>query len=135
VPECQFSLPYVVATAAYDKEIFLDSYTPQARARQNVRDLMTRISAREDPSLPPHAARVNITLKDGKKYSKEYMYVKGHPKDPLTEQELINKFRRCVPYSAYELTDGAVDSMIKAILSLDEVDNVVSALLLPLTPV
>ena len=134
VPECQFSLPYVVATAAYDKEVFLNSYTSQAMARQDVRDLMTRISVREEPSLPPFAARVNTTLKDGRKYSKEYIFVKGHPKNPFTEQELVNKFKKCVPYSAYELSDGVVDSVIKALLSLEEVDDVVSALLLPLTP-
>lgn len=28
VPECQFSLPYTVAKAAYDKSISLDPYTP-----------------------------------------------------------------------------------------------------------
>lgn len=52
VIECQFSLPYLMATAAYDKHIFLDSYTPEAMERQNVRALMTKISAKEDPSLP-----------------------------------------------------------------------------------
>ena len=48
IPEGQFSLPYVAATAAYDGNVLLDSYTPQARTRQDVQDLMTRISARED---------------------------------------------------------------------------------------
>ena len=134
VPECQFSLPYTVATAAYDKEVFLDSYTPQARARQGVRELMARISAKEEPGLPPYAARINTTLKDGRKYSKEYICVKGHPKNPFTEQELIDKFKKCVPYSAYKLSDKVVDSIIKALLNLEEIDDVVSALLLPLTP-
>lgn len=134
VPDCQFSLPYTVATAAYNKDVFLNSYTPQAMARQDVRELMTRISAKKEPSLPPFAARVNTTLKDGRKYSKEYVYIKGHPKSPFTEQELIDKFKRCVPYSAYKLSDAVVDSVIKALLSLERVDDVVSALLLPLTP-
>ena len=134
VAECQFSLPYAVATAAYDKEVFLSSYTPQARTRQDVRDLMTRISAREDSSLPAWAARINTTLKNGRRYSKEYIFVKGHPKNPFTEQELIDKFKKCVPYSAYKLSDGVVDSVIKALLGLEKVDNVISALLLPLTP-
>ena len=121
-------------TAAYDKEVFLSSYTPQARARKAVRDLMIRISAKEDPSLPVWAARVNTTLNDGRKYSKEYICVKGHPQNPFTEQELIDKFKKCVPYSAYKLSDRVVDSLIKTLLSLEKVDDVVSALLLPLTP-
>lgn len=134
VPECQFSLPYVVATAAYDNDIFLDSYTPEAMARKDVRNLMTRISAREDPSLPPFAARINTTLKNGRRYSKECIHIKGHPKNPFTEQELIDKFKKCVPYSAYKLSDSVVDSVIKALLNLQEVDDVVKSVILPLTP-
>jgi 2-methylcitrate dehydratase PrpD len=134
VAECQFSLPYAVATAAYNKTVFLDSYTPQAMARQNVRDLMPRLSAKEDPSLPQFTVRLRTTLKDGRKCSKEYAYVKGHPQNPFTEQDLIEKFKKCVPYSAYKLSDEAVDSLIKALLSLETVNDVVDALLLPLTP-
>ncbi len=134
IPECQFSLPYAVAIAAYDKDVFLESYTSQARARQDVRALMTRISARVDANLPVFAARVNTTLKNGSKYSKEYSYVKGHPKNPFTEQELIDKFKKCVPYSAYKLSDDVVDSVIEALLNLEKVDDVVSTLLTPLTP-
>ncbi|MFC1929187.1 MmgE/PrpD family protein, partial [Chloroflexota bacterium] len=65
VHDCQFSLPYTVATAACSGDVFLDSYTPQARARKDVRDLMTRISIRGDTSLSKGEARVNTTLKDG----------------------------------------------------------------------
>jgi len=133
VPECQFSLPYTVATAVYDKDVFLNSYTPQAIVRPDVRDLMTRISAKEDSDLPPFAARVNTTLKDGKKYSKECIYVKGHPQNPFTEQELIAKFKKCVPYSAHKLSDPVVDSVTKALLNLENLDDVVGALILPLT--
>jgi 2-methylcitrate dehydratase PrpD len=133
-PECQFSLPYTLATAAITQDVFLTSYTPQAMAREDVRKLMTRISAREAPDLPAFAARLNTTLKNGEQYSDEYLEVKGTPQNPLTEQELIEKFRKCVPYSAYKLTPMAVDSIIKGLMNLEEVDDIVSTLLLPLTP-
>lgn len=134
VGDCQFSLPYTVATAAYDKDVFLDSYTPQARDRQDVRELMKRISVKENPNLPMAMPKVSITLKSGRNYSKEYPHPKGHPKNPFTEQELIDKFKKCVPYSAYKLSDAVVASVIKALLSLEKVDDVVSAILLSLTP-
>ncbi len=134
VPDCQFSVPFVMAMAALGQNILPGAFTPEARARRDVRDLMTRISAREDPSLPIYAARVNTTLEDGRKYSKEYLYVKGHPKNPFTVAELVEKFRRCVPYSAYELSDLVVDSLIDALLNLENVGDVVNSLLVPLTP-
>ncbi|MFC2059740.1 MmgE/PrpD family protein [Chloroflexota bacterium] len=132
--ECQFSLPYTMAVAAYDQEIITDSFSPEARARKDIRELMTRISASKDPNLPRWGARVYTTLKDGKEYSDEVLYAKGHPKIPFTEQELIDKFRKCVAYSAYKLSDDVVDTVINTLWHLEEVDDVVSALILPLTP-
>jgi len=134
VAECQFSMPYLVATAAYDGGVSLDSYTPQARARKDVRELMTRITAKENPSLPLFGARINTTLNNGKKYSKECLYAKGSSQNPLTEQELVNKFKGCVPYSAYKLSDAVVDSLIGVLLNLEEVDDIANALILRLTP-
>lgn len=134
--EYQFSLPYLVATAAYDKDVFLTSFTPEAKARQGVRELMARISAKEDTSLPAWATRLITTLKGGSRYSKEYFSadVKGNPQNPFTEQELIAKFKKCVPYSACKLSDATVDSLVETILNLEKVDDVVSAIIIPLTP-
>jgi len=135
VPECQFSLPYVMATATYNNELYIDAYTPEAMSRKDVRDLMTKISVTEDPSLPELAARVKTTLKNGRQYSKDYIHPRGHPQDPLTEEELINKFKKCVPYSAYKLSDTVTDSILGALLRLEEVNDVVEAIIVPLTPV
>ena len=134
VAECQFSLPYIVATAAFDKDVFLDSYTPEARARQDIRELMTRISAREDSGLPSFAVRVNTTLQDGRQFSTECIYCKGQPVKPFTEAELVTRFKKCVPYAAYKLSDAAVESVTGAILDLEHVDDVMGNLLVPLTP-
>jgi len=134
VAECQFSLPYVVATAAYDRDIFLSSYSPEARTRQDIREFMNRIGIKEDRTLPPLGARVSITLKNGKIYSDEYLVIKGDPSKPFTDEDLIKKFRKCSVYSAYELGSGAVDSLIETLLNLEKVDDVVSQLLYPVTP-
>ncbi len=134
VPECQFSLPYAVAAAACNGDLFLDSYTPQARARKDIRDLMTRVSEGEDPYLPARAARVTTVLKNGKKYSNECIYAKGHPKNPFTEEELVARLKKCVPYSAYELNNAVVDSLVNSLLGLEKVDDLVNTVLTPLTP-
>ena len=80
------------------------------------------------------ATRLHTTLKDGRKISEEYIYVKGHPKNPFTDDDLIDKLKKCVPYSAYRLSDEAVDAVIKSILNLDKSKDVVGDLILPLTP-
>ena len=135
MPECQFSLPYLVATAARDGKVSLDSYTSDAMSRKDVRDLMTRILAKEDTTLAISmwGSRVTTTLRDGTKYSEEYI-PKGHYKDPFTDHELVNKFKTCASYSAYRLSDATIKSLVETILNLEEVDDIVSALIIPITP-
>jgi len=133
-PECQFSLPYNVATAVFDKRVFLDSYTDEAKTRKSVRDLMTKITAEEDKELPPWAARVTVTLKDGRNVTKEMIYAKGHIKNPFTMEEIITKFKWMIPYSANELPDTTVNSLSETIIKLEDVDDVVKSIIEPLTP-
>jgi 2-methylcitrate dehydratase PrpD len=134
VPECQFSLPYVVASAAFEGRVFLDTYDPQALLREDVRELMTRISAKELPSLADWGSRVHTTLRDGREFATERKYVKGHPKIPFDEQDFVAKFRQCVPYSVFPLNRRTENALIQSILGLEDVGDVVEALLLPLTP-
>ncbi|WP_197061961.1 MmgE/PrpD family protein [Sinomonas humi] len=134
VPECQFSLPYVVASAAFDGHVFLDTYSPRARARHEVRELMSRISVEATPSMADWGARVHTTLRDGREFTSEHEYVKGHPKNPFDLQDFIDKFRLCVPYSVFSLNRDAEDALISSLLDIENIVDVVDALLLPLTP-
>jgi 2-methylcitrate dehydratase PrpD len=134
IPECQFSLPYVVATAACTGDVFIDSYTPEARANPKVRDLMTRITIKEDKRLETWSARANTTLKNGRKFSKVCVYPKGHPKQPLTNEELISKFKRCAAYSVYKLSEKTVDSVVDSLMNLEKVKNFTDAIIVPMTP-
>ncbi|MEE4023651.1 MmgE/PrpD family protein [Gordonia sp. PKS22-38] len=134
IPECQFSLPYAVATAAVDRKVFVDSYDDEVRSRSVVRDLMSRITAEEVPAVPDWGSRIHTTLQDGRRISTEHVYVKGHPDNPFTEQDFVDKFRMCVPFSVLPLTSDVEESLIKHVLELDLSDDVVAELLLPLTP-
>jgi 2-methylcitrate dehydratase PrpD len=134
--DCQFSIPYMVATVLYDHDAMPDAYTPKARERKHIRALMAKISSKEDPSLPMWAARVTITLKNGQKYTKQFLAeeLKGHPQNPFTEEEMAERFRKCVPYSAYKPINKVINTYIDSVFNLEKVDNVVKALILPLTP-
>jgi 2-methylcitrate dehydratase PrpD len=134
VPECQFSLPYVVAIAAFDDKVFLESYSEHARARPEVRELMNRITAEENPDISDWGAKLNVTLRDGRILKKDCVYVKGHPKNPFTEADFIAKFKLCVPYAAIPLAEGTMDQMIHDVLHLETVDDIIGALLEPLMP-
>ncbi len=135
VGECQFSIPYVLATAAHDRSIFLDSYTPEARSREGVRALMTKVTVSKESGFPtPLAARVHTKLLDGRTFVTENHYLKGHPKNPLTDDDIVEKFRKCVPYAAIEIDRSTTDSLVGSILDLENIGDITASLIQPLVP-
>jgi 2-methylcitrate dehydratase PrpD len=134
--DCQFSLPFLIATAAIDNDVFLSSFAEDTRNRTNVRNLMKIVSATEDTSLPAWSGRVTTTLKDGRKLSRIYLFeeLKGTSRNQYTEEELVAKFKKSVPFSVYKLSDSVIDSVIDTILNLEKSQDIVKDLVLPLTP-
>ena len=134
VPECQFSLPYVVAVAAYDQTVFLDSFTPGTMARQDIRELMQRISVTENKDIQPFGARLTTVLHDGRRFTGEYLHAKGHHRNPLTDEELLEKHRRCASYAVMPLDQDVVDALALAALEMEKHESVATTLLEPMTP-
>lgn len=133
VKECQFSSPYGLAVAAYTGDLFLDSYAPEMRMRQDVRDLMARMSITENTRLPKRVVNLTTTLGDGRKFSQEQVYPKGHQKNPLTDQDIVEKFRKCAAHSAFPLSRDVIDSVVESIHRLETVDDISKAIVSPVT--
>ena len=87
---------------------------------------MKKIKVAGDPDLTATyprkwPARVAITLKDGRRLNGANEYPKGDPENPLSERELIAKFK--------DLTEGALsagraDAMIDRVMDLESLSNV-----------
>jgi len=91
------SLPYIVAHILVNGKINIDSYSELNLKDQRVKSLMKKINIKVDPELDklyPKAVpnRITIYLKDGKKETSEIIYPKGHYMNPLSDEELNNKF-------------------------------------------
>ncbi|NLO21959.1 MAG: MmgE/PrpD family protein [Syntrophomonadaceae bacterium] len=134
ITECQFSLPYTVAAAAYDGDFFLDAYIEEKRFNRDIRELMRKITVKMDMDLPAYSAIVTTKLKNGMTHSGKYLTVKGHPEDPFTDEELIIKFKKCSLYSLHPLPESTINTVIERILSLEQIEDIGHEILLPLTP-
>ncbi len=71
--------------------------------------------------LPPSA--LTIRTKQGREYSRTLPYPKGAPENPLTIDEVIEKFRKCQPLSAKPLPKANVDQIIKMVVNLEKVPD------------
>ena len=93
------SLPYLLAVAFLDGEVLDPQFAPERREDPLVRYLFDRVTVSADPELTVKVpaelpAKVTIELKGGRKVEGYRPYPKGDPRDPLTEEELVGKFRR-----------------------------------------
>lgn len=93
----QFSLPYSVAVAAVRGRAFIEEYTDEMLHNAEVREMMKKVkmvhSEKMDSYLPEaFAAEAVIQLKDGRVFDQIIKYSKGDPQNPLTSQEVEDKF-------------------------------------------
>jgi len=94
----RLSVPYCVAIALADRTVTQAQFQPDRFRDPAVRALLDRTEVIADAELTKlypekFPARVTVTLRDGRRLQAEMMYPKGDPANPLTDEELIAKFR------------------------------------------
>src|SRR3546814_11098183 len=95
--EACFSFPYVVASALINGSVRLAAYDAERLQDPQIRALMDRITVVVDPDIDrafpgQRAARVEITMTDGRRFEHLQANRKGDPEDPLSDSELHGKF-------------------------------------------
>jgi 2-methylcitrate dehydratase PrpD len=94
--EAKFSIPFVVATALVHGSVRLAAYEPPRLQDPRTRALLQRVSVSVDPGIDAlfpgqRAARVEITLRDGRRFTHLQPNRKGDPEEPLDDAELEGK--------------------------------------------
>ncbi len=92
------SLPYCIATALVDKKITTDSFSEKKLKDKRVWEVIDKIKGEASvefekmfPAKQP--SKVVIKTKDGKEYSEYLEYPKGDPREPMTIEDIENKFK------------------------------------------
>jgi 2-methylcitrate dehydratase PrpD len=125
VVDAQFSMPFGAAVAILNGKATLDEYTMENVNSARVKELMDKISCVKDPELEKEfpkkwPATVTLQTKDGKTYSTRIDFPKGDPENPLTWDELIDKFRNLM---APVFFDARQSEIIKRVRSLEKEED------------
>jgi 2-methylcitrate dehydratase len=110
------SLPYIVAAALLDGKVDLDTFRPERYLAQDVRQVMKKMAVKVDPEhdkLYPEGIKnvVRLVTRDGKTYEAESTYPPGHWKNPLTREQVEQKF--------WSLVENMVEDRKEARKALD----------------
>jgi len=96
------SLQYIVVAALLDGEVTSRTFQPERfRDPRTLDVLKERVTVREDPELSdgyPEGIpnRITVTTTAGEREVREVRHPRGHARNPMTDEELVAKYRRNV---------------------------------------
>jgi 2-methylcitrate dehydratase len=93
------SLPYCTAVALTDGDVTLDSFSESRLHDRALLDLVGRIKIYRDADLTARYPRgipnrLHVTLRDGRRFTAENEFPRGHDQNPMNDSEVEAKFLR-----------------------------------------
>jgi 2-methylcitrate dehydratase PrpD len=67
---------------------------------------------------------IEVKVKSGHLFSERADFAYGHPKNPISINDLIAKFRECCKYSVKPLSADTVERAIYLVTHLEEVEDI-----------
>jgi len=132
IVDAEFSIPYCMAALMYDPEPGPNWYTEERLKDPKILALASKIKA-EGPMVMlneafiqfrsgtyPHV-RVEVKTKDGRSLKHDVPFPKGHPKNRMTVDEFVDRFRRA---ASFILKPEKVEKAIDKILKLETVKDI-----------
>jgi 2-methylcitrate dehydratase len=120
------SLPYCIAVAVCKGNVLPSDFEEEALTDAFIWKTLPKIKVVADPEIDglfPKVKRaiVTITTDDGRSYTVQEDHAKGRAERPLSDEELIDKFRA---NASHVMTDGAMDNVVDATFALEEASTV-----------
>ncbi|HYJ15555.1 MAG TPA: hypothetical protein VE170_08700, partial [Candidatus Limnocylindria bacterium] len=119
----KFAINYVVALCFLDGKLEIATFTDEKVNRPEVQDAFNKVQVICDESIPepgPYCP-VSVELKDGTRHSYTAKIAKGDPRNPMTEEEVTEKF--CGNVKAV-LSEDRARNLVTTVRNLETVDNV-----------
>ena len=131
--QAKYSMPYCIAAALVDHRVNLETFTPHKFENRNIAETKKKVHL-SFPDMPiwPGLADVGpdtefvgnpVTIKmtDGRSYSARVDIPRGDPALPLTDDELLSKYRDC---GRSQLRPDDIERSVGLVLGLERVADI-----------
>jgi 2-methylcitrate dehydratase len=120
------SFPYCLAVALLDGKVTLRSFDKKRMRDPVLQALMQRVRVVERPEFIgryPQAmpTRVAVRTRSGKEYVQQVEYPLGHPRNPMSDRDVEDKFRRL---AAGQLARTHARKVIDSVWRLDDLKDI-----------
>jgi 2-methylcitrate dehydratase len=114
---------YLTAIAIVDRQVGPEQFTQEKYNDPKVRALIDKVTLRGDPDLDKArpAGISEIVTKDGERYSLRVDHPRGHARNPMTDQEVIEKFSTM---ASYYISEDHMRQLIETVFELESLNNI-----------
>lgn len=137
VYQAKFSMPYCIAAAVVDHEVTLETFTDDKFKDPKITEARKKVHL-SFPNVPiwPGLADVSpdsefvgnpVTIRTigGRSYNARVDIPRGDPELPLTDEELLAKYRDC---ARLQLTPTTIERSVESVLALEKLEDIKSLL-------
>ena len=121
--DAQFSIPYTVAAALLRGKVTLEDFEVEVVKQPRTGDLAKKVAVEENKGMGKYGTVVNIYNHSGKSFTKRVDVFKGHPQNPLSREEFLQKFRDCARFSAVPLDSQKVEKILANLQEIEKIPN------------
>jgi len=121
--EGKFSLEFCVALGILEKKATISQFIDEKVREPKIMEMMNKVSMKVDPTLSPDgytgaATEVSLRLKDGTILTRRVDQPKGAPENPLSREELLNKFRNCASVC---FNEDSIERIIDKVMNIEKI--------------
>jgi len=121
----KLSLPFIMGVAFAKRKVLIEHFLPENLDDPTVLEIAGRVNYEFNPKFGTFApAVVKVKTRNGKTLSKQVDIIRGHPQRPMSNEELLAKFKDCARYSKKTLSENKVDQLVEKLLELEKVKNI-----------
>lgn len=124
--DAQFSLPYGIAVAVVRQRASVDEFSEASITDHTILSFIPKVRWAVDPmddkNYPDHySATVTITMNDGTEYKSRIEYPKGDPENPVSQEELEEKFRLL---AGKTLDNAKINNLLDRVWDLENLQSI-----------
>jgi 2-methylcitrate dehydratase PrpD len=125
--QAKFSMEFCVAILLLERKAGLEQFTEEVVNRPDVQALLSRVAFGVDPAaeaagLDRMTTLVAVELDDGTVVKGAAEFGKGSPANPMSDEELAEKFRQCAAWGG--LPPETAEAVLERAWRIDELNDV-----------
>ncbi|MBI4207062.1 MAG: MmgE/PrpD family protein, partial [Betaproteobacteria bacterium] len=125
--QAKFSMEFCMAILLLERKAGLAEFTDQVVNRPDVQKMIERIEFGVHPEAEAAGYEkmttiIDIELTDGRKISGRADFGKGSPANPMSDQELADKFRECAAWG--KLSRESAEKVIDLVFGLEKMKSI-----------